>query len=442
MPDFFNSFLDSLGYKPRTREWDANVGPTSGQDIELPNPNTDNTKLQPVKPRSWLEDVKDPTYGLRKYFHNQQEDKYGPTDSPLPTDALGLFSQDFSPEGANPAHGINPGHASEAAISLVPRELLKKRAIEIGESAKENFKRYPNLRKVVEDMSEKHPYQVGNLSEIIPDRKRNTAAVFWSHDEPWSAETLRGLISDPNKMLQHPDTKVQSVANTLLNTTAEERIKKLSGGKRGGEYGWMPRISIGGAQEANPIAENYKTMRHELSHANDYVYRPGDKGARSEYPSPGYWVSRPEVRARAVERNYGRDMGINDANKTRAIPFDESYDGPPIHLGDGGDEEAIFHELNAARERYGDKIAAELAYGGRHGGMLSKFGTNRVRLTPAGAARKTADTRNIAADTYNHFFGPRTGAIIKPRLQLPEKFDVHGISQGQYPVTDIFKDLF
>jgi len=435
MPDFsWNNIWNALN------PGDLHKDSVSGQDIELPNPQP---RLIPPKPRTWMDAIQDPTKPIRDYFHNQQDDYSGPTSNPsgeskLPTDALGLFSQDFSPEGANPLeHGINPGHFAEAATPLVPRELLKKRAQSIADSAESEFKNYPNLKQVVQDMSEKHPYVVGNLSRIEPSRQRNTLAAFWSHDTPYTAENLRQIIEDPaTTASQHPNSTIRSLAGSMLNTTAEERIKKL--GDLGG-FGVMPRITIGGNQETVPIAQNYSTMRHELSHANDYIYRPGDKGEYHTYPGPGYWVSRPEVRARAVERNFGRDMGILDANKTRGNPI-SGFD--PSEIADLHDVDPnVFHELNALRERYGDKIAAELATGSQRGGMLSKYGTNRVILTPAGQARKTAETRNIAADTYNHFFalpGNRTQARLKP----PEKFDIHGISQGTYSPSDILKDLF
>jgi hypothetical protein len=443
MPDFsFGNIWNQLNRNPYA-EWDAQKTPPG--DIELPNPAEQGiagkTRLIPPHERSWMEAIKDPTKPVRDYFHNQADDKYGPSDTPLPTDALGLFSQDFSPEGGNPLeHGINP-HTGEAAISMVPRELLKKRAQEIGDAAATNFRNYPNLQKVVEDMADKHPYIVGNLSRIVPSRQKRNLASFAYYNEPYNAETLRGLINDPQAMLKHPDQKIQNKAARLISnaTDAESRIKYL-----GDEFhGVMPHITIGGSQEGEPIAKNYSTMRHELSHANDYIYRPGDKGESFPGDDARYWTSTGEVRARAVERNFGRDMGINDANKTRAVPFN---DFTPEELGMlSSDDQAIFHELNAARERYGDKIAAELAYGSGWAEKYAGRGAGGRILTPPAKARNVKNARNIAANTYGHYFSPRTGpggVVLKPKLQLPEKFDIHGISQGQYPITDIMGNLF
>lgn len=437
-------------YNQLKNQWFGNdkFAPRAYGDIDLPD---NRTRLVPPRPKDPIEYLKNPTAPISKFVNDKLDDYYGPTSNPSGerfsplTSALGLFSQDFSPEGANPAHGINPGHASEAAVSMVPRGMLKKRAKAIADEAEIHFKNYPQLKRVVQDMSIKHPNIVGNLSRIVPNRQRNTLAAFSSYPNPWSSETVRGLIDDPGKMLrEHPDQKVRDYASYLVGQgwDMESRIKKM--GEQGSYKERMPFITIGGSQDEANIASNYSTMRHEFSHANDYIYRPKNEGKHYPGSSADYWLSLPEVRARAVERNYGRDMGIKNANKTRAVPFDISGEGefPALHMND----EDIFHELNAARERFGDKVAAELAVGAKIAENRAGFGAGRRALTSAGKARNVRNARDIAADTYGHYFMPSGqggGTILKPpMLNKPERFDIHGISQGEFRVPDIIGGLF
>ena len=368
------------------------------------------TYLKPAPQRTWGDFLEDPTYSIRKKFHDMADDTYGPAGNDwLPTDLLGLFSQDWSGENGGFAPG-NAGKASEAVSTLIPRNLIKKFA---EEQAEANFNRFKNvgadkIAEAVGRMSELHPGIASHLAGIFPEPNPGVAGVFY--DGSRDNKYIKGLISQDHSLATiHPD-EMRAFGRMPEEERAKIAIKS---------YG--PSVGISPNMENYGKAQIYSTIRHEFSHANDAIFKPTTQvGRGGYYPSDDfrYWLSPQEVRARAVEKNYARDMGY------REPVSQSSYE----HAAYAPDISNSGYEDGVRREPYGNKIATEIANGVVQAkgimGRLKGVDKYRVRLAPV----HNAKINNEAIRTFGSYFSPRgmpdpndfNETIIKPaRLKNP-----------------------
>jgi hypothetical protein len=403
------SFGDFLSYIEPDPEFGHHIIPN--QDIELPS---SQTRMIPKKERSWMDFVQDPTYKTREYFHNKQDDQYGPSDTTLPTDALGLFSQSYGPEGAAPSHLPGLGgaeHLMEAASPIVARAELKDRAKALATRTASDFNAAgaPKLADVTETMFKKHPNIVGNFgnTELAPstplDAPGSTKAAFASLNE-FDAKTIRSLIYDPDSLRNHPHPVVREGARLIKTLPEWERVDMLTASPI------MPRLKVNLAMEHQPTDEIAETVRHEFSHAGDFIYRPTKEGTFYPAGDPRYWQSRPEIRARATSKNWQRDLGNTKANL----------------LPSGG------------REKFSDKVFNEMIYGSDQAkkqmiqNEIDKMGLPPGTRVPPPTPEQIASIQRTARisgteaeDVWNHFFkgGRRISGnqmiIRPPRLSLP-----------------------
>jgi hypothetical protein len=270
------------------------------------------------------------------------------------------------------AIGEMMGGGVSLAAGIIPKQFLRKLAQETAERAAKIYRNTPKIAQVATDMAEKHPYMAGHLSDfeyVQPGSRfsgsyqkgNKNAAKFIINKTP--------TLAMPSKFYQH-----------ILDKGGEEELARVAQKQLG-------KLHINPDLENSNIAEIYKTVRHEYSHEADDLARFGKylRGKTEEGGDPRYWTSTPEVRARAVERNYGRDMGAPEGKSVRR-PYARS----------------IMDELQSGASIAESKVA--------HG-----------RLDPYTGRRVTKEDLNeTTMSTLNHYFGQRpaatkiTGEQIRP----------------------------
>ena len=269
------------------------------------------------------------------------------------------------------------------AAGYIPKKFLRKFA---KETAEETFKNYeaagmPRIGEVSADMIEKHPMIAGHLRGfgVEPAGSGAHGRYAWKNDD---------LI---DQMVKQQGSKMlpKDFYKFVKDTQGEEGLQRLIRAQGG-------RIDVSPEIESGLKDRIYSVLRHELSHATDDIARPGVRGeVRSgTADDPRYWVSKPEVRARAVQKNFRRDMGQLDFNKeSRGILNPEGTD--------------IIYE-GMGRYPYKDKVMQELSEGAQQGG-------SRIWLPPPTPPKvKPEDFQQEILDTMNHYFGRR------PEYATPE----------------------
>lgn len=181
------------------------------------------------------------------------------------------------------------------AAGIIPKQFLRKLSQEVAERASKKFKGTPKIADVATIMAEKHPLTVGHLADFEYVDPSERVMGRFTRSNPDLARKIverKPTLATPSKFYQ-----------SLLDKGGEEELARYAQKQMG-------TVQIHPNLENRNLAEIFKTFRHELGHASEDLMH----GKLPTYIGPSYWPSQAEVRARAIERNYGRDMGFPSGN--------------------------------------------------------------------------------------------------------------------------------
>jgi len=296
------------------------------------------------------------------------------------------------------------------AGSIIPAQFRKKLAAEFAEKSFNLLKEQglDKIADVVGDIlgSKKHSGITAHLSE-----------VSGMGDPTASGRYFRGQLDRMKKILAREPIRskidLQHAPpdfNKMMANLSDEELAKMA-------QRWGGNIHLNTNLEEAAPAEIYKVMRHEMSHAADDI--AGKRvGKTYQGHDPKYWVNLQEVRARASEPNYIRDM--SGKAEPRQI-IDLTSEEMDQYFRNRDEFKPFTSELPHRRSRYSEKVATELKRGYDIG--RTKLAEQYGRISPTTQELDymfdrtpppyNQDFNREIEQTASHYFAPTIREIMQ-----------------------------
>ena len=293
------------------------------------------SSIGPAPTNSWHKSVvdflDDPTAGLRNWLREQSpnaSDEYG-NDKWLPSDLLGMFSENFQGKG-DAAPGA-PGHIPAVeASSIVPKVFWKQRVADLGEQmdrAIPYLKDIPRAEKFVGDMKrflDLHEPMAAHVNSISLQEPDLYTANYGPRSNGNYQSALNGVMwrnkpGDPYEVIRNNRAHALEAAKTEQNLERQFNFKdpqpeEYDTYNRGYSKILDNQINLRESSQWSDPLEMFNTPRHELTHAaqdigDPYKYNKDLIGYDSSHPE--YWIDPLEIGARV-----GGQKGATDFQRT------------------------------------------------------------------------------------------------------------------------------
>lgn len=237
------------------------------------------------------------------------------------------------------------------AAGILPKQFLKKFAQENADNAYKHLSQsgYPKIATAVQQAFTRNPRTAAHLSAVGTNAPKDAVASYLPITGKDATKFDLRAVAD--KMLKGEDIGPDgpTIYNAIRQRGASEEDLARAVKRELGTIDFNPDL------ERRSPEEIARAVRHEMGHLSDDLIGKL-KGPMYPTNDARYWTSRPEVKARAIEHNYVRDMTGKARPQEFRVLEPASAQGPAV--------------TGYRRPHYGGSIGKEIIRGMEKAGNL------------------------------------------------------------------------